>query len=223
MSGPAIWNRFRRWVIAKLTERDERHGIELTMFIEAARLDTAELWPKLHAALDLIAEYAPTWLRRMRKIKNSIHVRRIPGTRARLVAGQFTLLDPYLLVNFQPAEIAASIIHEATHALLHSYGFTYNPEAPAREERACRASEVRFGRQLLRANVEGAQKVLDRAESLLKAPDEHVGVVIDADELRAIGIITRINELPVPHWFKRLLARRQGVLNTAVGRQAFGE
>ncbi|HSL69072.1 MAG TPA: hypothetical protein VK864_02465, partial [Longimicrobiales bacterium] len=58
--------RVRRWYIDQVTERSERHGIVLTLYIEAAPLDKRELWPRLHAALDLIAAHSPVWLSRMR-------------------------------------------------------------------------------------------------------------------------------------------------------------
>lgn len=192
------------------------------MYIEAAPLDTKDLWPKLEAALDLIAQHSPVWLRRMQRVNNTIHVRRIPGTRAMLVENTFTLLDPYLLADFLPAQIASSIVHEATHALVRHRGLAYDAASPAREERACRRAEVRFGRRLLAANVNGARTVLERAEGALSLPDADVGVVVDYGELRAIALVTRIQDIPGPLWFKRLVARRNGVLDTPQGRAAFG-
>ena len=218
-----MWDRFTQWVINKLTEHDERHGITLSMYIEAAPLKTDQLWLKLHAALDLIVEHSPIWLQRMKQINNTVHVRRIPGTRAMLTHNRYTILDPYLLADFPPSQIAASIIHEATHALLRSYGFSHDAAAPAREERACRRSEVRFGTRLLRAGVEGAQAVLERAQPMVSAPDQQVGVVVDWQEWRDNGLITRINDLRIPRWAKRMIARRYGVLDTPRGRAAFGK
>lgn len=220
----AAWvGRVRRRVVDLLTERRERHGIALSLYIEAAPLDAKQLWPKLEAALDLIAQHSPIWLRRMRRMGNTVHVRRIPGTRARLVDNCRTILDPYLLANFLPAQIAASIIHEATHARLRWYGAQHGPVSLAREERVCRRAELRFGRVLLAARVAGAEAVIDRAAGSLAAPDDHVGVVVNWDELRVIGLVTRINDLPLPRWLKRWVARRQRVLDTPQGRAAFGK
>lgn len=70
-----------------LTERRVRHGIKLSMYLEAAPLRKRDLWPKLEQALDLIQQHSPIWIRRMVKLRNSIDVRRIPGTRARLMNG----------------------------------------------------------------------------------------------------------------------------------------
>jgi hypothetical protein len=213
--------RIRRRVIDLLTQRRERHGIALSMYIEAAPLDTQQLWPQLEAALDLIAHHSPSWLRRMRRMGNTVDVRRIPGTRARLIENRRTILDPYLLANFLPAQIAASIIHEAAHALMQWHGI--QQVGRAREERVCRRAELRFGRALLAAGVEGAQAVIDRAAGSLAAPDNEVGVVVNWEELRITGLVTRLNDLPIPRRLKRLVARRHGVLDTPQGRDAFGD
>lgn len=215
--------RIRSWWLERLTDRDERHGIELSMYIEAAPLNKEELWSKLHAALDLLALHAPTWLRRMRRLRNSVHVRRIPGTRAMLTEGQFTILDPYLLADFSPAQIAASIVHEATHALFHANGIAHDPNAPARQERACRASEVRLGRRLQSAGVSGADQVLERAERALHAPDEEVGVVVDWRRWQENALVTRIDDFEVPLWVKRFIARRRGVLDSDAARARWGK
>lgn len=214
--------RFGRWLIDRLTQKRERHGVPLSLYIGTTPLDSDELWPKLEAALDLIAAHSPQWLRRMRAIDNSINVRRIPGNRARLEPGQRTILDPYLLANFTPAQIASSVVHEATHAFLRHRQLAYEPAAPAREERACRRAELRFGRALLGAGVAGADAVVSRARQALAMRDADVGVVVDWQAMNVLKTVTLINELPLPHWLKRLLARRRGVLDTPQGRAAFG-
>ena len=211
-----------RAAIKALTQERERHGIALSMYIGGLPLDRAALWPKLFEALDLIHTHSPTWIRRMREMNNSIHVRRIPGNRARLEGGRFTILDPYLLANFPPAQIASSIVHEATHARFRFYDIAYDPKAPAKEERACRRSEVRLGRRLVAAGVEGAAAGLERAASALQMRDDQVGVVVDWKDMRTMQTVTTINELPVPRWMKRLIARRRGVLDTEHGKKAFG-
>jgi hypothetical protein len=213
--------KFRQWIVDRLTERRERHGIALSMFIEFAPLDTNDLWPRLDAALDLIATHSPIWLKRMRRLGNSIDVRRIPGTRAMLTGGRSTVLDPYLLANFLPAQIASAIVHEATHALMRANDVEYLPSAPAREERACRRAELRFGQRLAAGGVPGADAVIERAASALAARDDEVGVVVNWQDWRTNGLVTRIKDMPGPRWLKRLVARRYGVLNTPQGRAAF--
>jgi hypothetical protein len=215
--------RYRQWFVDRFVEQRERHGIALSMYIENAPLETGELWPKLEAALDLIAEHSPTWIRRIRRVRNTVHVRRIPGTRARLAPGQFTLLDPYLLANFLPAQIASSIVHEGVHATMRFHEVPRTPDSPAREERACRRAELRFGLALQRAGVAGAEAVVQRATMALALPDDDVGVVVDHEALRVIGVVARIKDLPGPLWFKRFVGKRQRVVGTAQWKEAFGE
>jgi hypothetical protein len=209
-------------LIDRLTQKRERHGLPLSLYIGTTPLDRRELWQRLDLALDLIAAHSPQWLRRMRAINNSIHIRRIPGNRARLAQGQRTILDPYLLANFPPAQVAASIVHEATHAMLRYRQFRYDPAAPAREERACRRSELRLGQAMQAAGVAGADAVVERARAALAMRDADVGVVVDWKAMKILETVTLINELPLPRWARRLIAQQRGVLNTPQGRAAFG-
>jgi hypothetical protein len=80
-----------------------------------------------------------------------------------------------------------------------------------REERACRRSEVRLGKRLLQAGVEGAAAALERAQGALAMRDDQVGVVVDWKQMQIMQTVAMINELPVPAWLKRLIARRRGV------------
>ena len=213
--------RIKARLIEARTERREYRGISLSMYIGSAPLDTAQLWPKLYAALDLIGDHTPVWLRRMQQMRNSINIRRIPGTRARLINGNETLLDPYLLADFLPAQIASSIVHEATHARIRYYRIPFTAQKLAREERVCRRAELRFGQAILSGGVEGAHAVVERAQMALAAKDEDVGVAVNWKELNALATIARINDTPYPKWLKRILARREGVLDTPQGQAAF--
>jgi hypothetical protein len=208
--------------INALTEHRERHGIAMSMYIEAAPLSEADLWPRLEQALDLIAAHRSIWLERMRRAEVSVHVRRIPGLRARLQDGRFAILDPYLLADFEPAQIAASVVHEAMHAEMQARGLS-GQMTRAREERICRRAELRLGRALTAASVPGAEAVIERAAAALEGTDDEVAPQIDRNELRVIGIVTRISDLPVPRWFKRVLARKLGVIDTPQANAAFGK
>jgi hypothetical protein len=214
--------RIRAILVNWLTERRTMHGLSLSMYIESAPLKTSDLWPKLQAALDLIAGHHPVWIRRMQRMNNSVNIRRIPGTRARLIENHKTILDPYLLADFSPAQIAASIVHEATHARLRFYGVEFRRETLAKEERMCRRAELRFGKRLQQAGIEGAQAVIARAATALAAKDEEVGVMIDWKELQVLAEVARLKDARLPNWLKRRVARRRGLLDTPQGRAAFG-
>lgn len=204
----------------------ERHGIALSLFGVTDLGEADRVWPNLEAALDLIAAHQPVWIGRMRRLGTPVHVRRTPGTRARLVSvgdERWTILDSYFVATFLPAQVAASIVHETTHARMRFCGIPISDASLAREERACRRSELRWGRVLLAAGVEGAWAVFERAETSLAASDEEVGVVVDWSQLRVAEVVARIDEMQVPRWTKRMVARREGVLDTPQGRAAFGE
>jgi hypothetical protein len=70
--------------------------------------------------------------------------------------------------------------------------------------------------------VEGA-RAFERAETSLAAADEEVGVVVDWSQLRVAEVVAQIEAMQVPHWVRRIEARRRGVLHTPQGRAAFGE
>lgn len=165
--------------------RRVRHGIALSVDAQGGE-DVDALWRSLDAALELVAAHRPVWLARMRRMGTQVIVRRTPGTRARLVDGRLAILDSYFVASFLPAQVAASLVHEATHARLRFCGFATEALGLAREERACRRSELRLGRVLLAAGVEGAAAVVERAAAALTAPDEDVGVAVDWDALRAM-------------------------------------
>jgi len=225
--------RFYAWLgqvqlnaIREAAQHRERHGIALSLFGVADPGEADGIWRNLDAAIDLIAAHQPVWTRRMRRLGTPVHVRRTPGTRARLVTvgeERRTILDSYFVASFLPAQIAASIVHETTHARMRFCGIPLTGASLAREERACRRSELRWGRVLLAAGVEGARAVVERAETSLAAADEEVGVVVDWNRLRVAEVVAQIEAMQVPRWVRRIEARRRGVLDTPQGRAAFGE
>src|SRR5688572_11961865 len=146
------------------------HNIPVSIYTDGTELDADILWPPLEHALDLIAHYRHVWIDRMHYNGNAINVRLIPGLRARLEDRSITL-NPHLLAEFAPAQIAASIVHEATHAHIRACGL-WHLMSRAREERMCRAAELRLGRVLVRAGVDGAEFVVERALAGLHASDE---------------------------------------------------
>jgi hypothetical protein len=65
----------------------------------------------------------------------------LPAQRACLVELTFTVNR-----DFTASQIAATILHEAMHARLHSLGFPLEMADRARQERFCRRAEIEFGR-----------------------------------------------------------------------------
>ncbi|HWK90325.1 MAG TPA: hypothetical protein VNP72_10025 [Longimicrobium sp.] len=192
------------------TERRELHGLRVSVVRDETYTDAAPLWAKVGEALDLVAAHRPVWIRSMRRLGVETVVERTPGTRARLVEGKTSILDAYFVAEFLPAQIASSIVHEATHARVRSRGIPNQPATIAREERLCRASELRLGRAMLAAGVPGADAVLARAEESLALPDEQVAPAVDWRALRTASELARLDALGLPRWLTRWIARRRG-------------
>ena len=74
--------------------------------------------------------------------------------------------------TFNLAQVAATILHEAMHARLHTLGLALD-DSP-RQERFCRRAEIEFG-----ALVPGGEPVVQRARDALELADAEIAPVID--------------------------------------------
>lgn len=162
-----------------MTSCHEVHGIPVQITNSRPDIDTRQVLDRLTQALELIASYAPTRFRRLHQDVEGIVVRRFPcrgaffpETRECLVELTFTVNPRHTL-----AEIAASIVHEATHARVARMRGPLPPEYRAREERLCRKAELEFGRAL----PDGAS-VVERARSALSMSDGDVAPVVNWTE-----------------------------------------
>ena len=75
------------------------------------------------------------------------------------------------------AEIAASIVHEATHARIAARCGPLPQSYRAREERLCRQAELEFG-----LAMPGGAVVVERARQALSMTDRDVAPVVDWTE-----------------------------------------
>jgi hypothetical protein len=206
----AYLRRSHAQVADELTDRLEAHGLELSVCNLLANYDSVRLQAKLQEALELIAVHAPVWIRRMQRLGVRIHVERTPGTRAKLLEGQLAVLDSYFVSTFLLAQIASSIVHEAAHAMVRARGIPFAQETLAREERACRRAELRFGKVLLARSVPGADAVIERAEGALSLKGEEIAPVVNWGELKALEQVTLMEEAGYPGWLIRWVARKVG-------------
>src|SRR5882672_12744248 len=69
--------------------------------------------------------------------------------------------------KFTPAHVAATIIHEATHARLMTAGVGYEPERRAKVERICFKAEIAFASRL-----PDGQPIIDEAQAQIKRDPE---------------------------------------------------
>ncbi|HXY30529.1 MAG TPA: hypothetical protein VEI06_07445 [Gemmatimonadaceae bacterium] len=135
---------------------------------------------RLDESLRLIATYLPARFRRLRRDIAQIAVVRFPCRGAFIPDTRTCVAELTFLANmdFTPAQIAASIVHEGMHARLHSLGLARHN--PSKEERLCRQAEIELG-----VAVPGGEAVIDRARAALALSDADVAPAIDWHEAAA--------------------------------------
>ena len=170
----------------------EQHRISgLRVQIENTRPDinSAEVLTRLEQALNLIATYAPRRLRRMQRDLAGIVVRRFACRGAFFYQERECLVELTFTVNprHSLSEIAASIVHEATHARLAAMCGPLPQHHRPREERLCRKAELEFGLALPDGEV-----VVERARIALQMADQDVAPAVDwAEATRRVNSADR--------------------------------
>jgi hypothetical protein len=152
------------------------HGLAVEIENSRQDIDTRLVLDRLTRALDLIATHAPRRLRRMQHDVAGIVVRRFPCRGAFFHRERECLVELTFTVNprHDLAEIAASIVHEATHARLAAMRGPLPDHQRAREERLCRKAELEFGLAIPDGN-----QVVDRARMALEMADQDVAPAVD--------------------------------------------
>jgi hypothetical protein len=115
----------------------------------------------------------------MQRDVNQLVVQRFPCRGAFFSAERAILTELTFLVNpsFNTAQIAASIVHEATHARVAASLRSEVANGRPREERLCRMAELEFG-----LAAPDGQAVIERARASLALEDEDVAPEIDWEE-----------------------------------------
>jgi hypothetical protein len=105
----------------------------------------------------------------------------------------------------KPVHIAATIVHEATHAWLDHRGFAYAPESRARIEAICYRAQSTFA-----AKVPGCEEVAleyeECAQLVLEQPDDEW-----SDEAFHLRAAEHFIELGIPQWLAKWLSRSSSV------------
>jgi len=158
------------------------------------------LLERLRAALVLVKTYDSLRYRRLTCYLKRIWVTPVYGPRACFYyrLGACVLNPCYVLRDtMTPEHLAATIVHEATHARLWAMGFRYEEKARPRIEAICVRRELAFSRKLphgdeVRDWVEQtliylrSPTFLSNAE-LAKSRDDYA-----AEELRRLGVPDRV-------------------------------
>ena len=151
-------------------------GIPVVVTNTRPDIDTEHVFARVAAVLDLVGEYQPWRLRRLRRDLASIDVRRFPCRAAFFPAERACLLELTFVVNptFNLAQVASSLVHEGVHARAHAMGVRDFPGRQSKEERLCRRAELDFGRA-----VPGGEPVVERALATLALSDADVAPAVD--------------------------------------------
>jgi hypothetical protein len=159
-----------------LPEQRVVHGLPVRIVNTRPDIATEQVIQRLTAALDLIASHAPRRYRRLRKDFAGLVVQRFACRGAFFPESRECLVELTFTVNprHELPEIAASIIHEATHARVARMCRTRTPDQNAREERLCRRSELEFGLAVPNGGV-----VAQRARDSLALADREVAPAVD--------------------------------------------
>jgi hypothetical protein len=167
---------------ALLAVRRDIQGIPVRVINTRRDIDTGQVLERLSQALSLIATYAPRRFRGLQRDLAGIVVRRFPCRGAYFHEERECLVELTFTVNPRHTlpEIAASILHEATHARVARMCGPLPQELRAREERLCRRAELEFGQSL--PEGPGRQVVVDRARFALGMADQDVAPSVDWEE-----------------------------------------
>jgi hypothetical protein len=161
------------------------HSLPVTIANTEPAIETGDVVARLDQSLALLARYVPHRYRRMQRDVHQLVVQRFPCRGAYFPAERAILTELTFLVNpsFTTAQIAASIVHEATHARVAASLRREVVNRRPREERLCREAELEFGLAL----PDGAA-VIERARASLALEDEGVAPEIDWEEAwRRVG------------------------------------
>src|SRR4026208_1614647 len=156
------------------TEHREIHGLPIRIVNTRPDIQTEQVARRLAAALDLIATYAPHCYRRLRTDLAGFVVERFACRGAFFPMSRECLVELTFTVNPQVSlpEIAASIVHEATHARVARWCRSTSTHNRGREERLCRRAELDFGLALPdgAVGVQRAQAALEMTEQEAAPP-----------------------------------------------------
>jgi hypothetical protein len=170
-----------------ITQRHQIHGLPVRLINTRSDISSAQVLARLTQALDLIATCVPRRFLRMQHDFAGLVVRRFPCRGAFFPQERECLVELTFTVNPRHtiSEIAASIVHEATHARVARMCGPLPQEQRAREERLCRKAELEFGLAIPDGGI-----VVERARFALGMADQEVAPEVDwAEGARRVAAV----------------------------------
>lgn len=158
--GRVMWPLVRR-----MSLRREHRGFRLLSFLSPDEGMDEVAHARVALALDLIAASDPRRFERIRRDMPNIRVIRAGG--GFLEAAVPTCVVDWPDVMWNPvAHLAATIVHEATHARLHRAGIGYPAAWQRRIERRCVLEEIAFLRRLPDGGATAARREAEMEPAL---------------------------------------------------------
>jgi hypothetical protein len=155
--------------------------------------DASALQP-VEAALNLIKKHDPRRYDRLRHDLIRVWIRLLPGDLACFNAAFGACeLDTRFVLEHPPEIIAATLVHEATHARLWRTGIDYVEESRHRIEAICIRQELVFAGRLPKGTI-----VLEWAEARLLQPSDLSDQAFGARHLT--GSIEAFRHSGAPEW-----------------------
>jgi hypothetical protein len=170
-----------RAAVRRLTERwlSERRtvvGFPVEIINTHPQIESEQVVRRLAGALRLIEEFRPRALHRLRRDLAGFQIQRFPCRGAYFRETRICLVELTFVGSGRHSveEIAATIVHEGTHARLSRLGLAARPGQRSREEQICRRAELEFGLAL----PDGAV-VVERARQSLALADSDIAPAVD--------------------------------------------
>jgi hypothetical protein len=156
-------------------------GGDVTLLCEEHLVEARDaLAANFRKAISLIDATCPAQYRRIRRVKSDFLVKRA-GSSAFWAEVNTCLITSDLARKGGP-DLALSIVHESTHAMLHAMGVPWRPRYYARIERLCLRREMAFCRALERRGY-GVEARLEWYRKRLKS-DFYTPELLIVDRIR---------------------------------------
>ena len=156
---------------------------------------------KMRSTLELIAKYDPRQLNRLHRFVSGVLLFELIGSLGTWVEPpKLILLNEAFVAapETTDAQIAATIVHETTHAWLEARGFAYGAGRRRRIESICYRVQATFARRLPDGFALASYYEERSAGVAAQSDDEWSDSALIAREA------ARLRALHVPQWFVRL-------------------
>jgi hypothetical protein len=160
-----LFNRF----LFSVSRKHLRKDIQVAMLFSTKNENHRIAFSKIDEALNLISQFDPIRYRQIRRDVIKIWVSATPPYYAEWLGElQTCIIDREYIgrADVSSAEVATTIVHEATHARLDRAKIKYTQDVRNRVERICVSSEIAFAKRL-----PNGEQLIKNAEARLQIPE----------------------------------------------------